>query len=189
MAQYLKETVKQRILESAIDEFYKNGYKSTTIKSIALGASIPAGLIYSYFKNKEALFSSVVKPVTHILTSFNAVKISDDPEKNLYKHELPMWLECIEKYNRELVILIDKSVGSCFENTKDEIISQVSIHLKIVPDLKSTSFDPVFYHILATNFMEGIFEIARHYQDRQWAEAMLRLLIKQHRFGTKALSQ
>ncbi len=53
--------------------------------------------------------------------------------------------------------------------------------------LKTAVFDRIFYHILATNFMEGVFEIARHYVDPEWAGMMFRLLIKQHLYGTAGL--
>ena len=188
MAQILKERIRNSILSSAVNEFYHHDYKGATMKKIADGAGIPAGLIYSYFKNKEELFSEVVAPVGRMMKALNNAELTDDPEKNLYEHELPIWLKCIEKNNREMVILIDKSGGSRFESLKDEIIEDVTEHLKITPVLKATSFDPIFYHILATNFMEGIFEIARHYKNREWAEEMLRLLIRQHRWGADSLN-
>ena len=188
MAQVLKDSVRNSIYSSAVNEMYKNGYKDATMKKIAGGAGIPAGLIYSYFKNKAELFHEIVRPVVSALQNMNSEELTDDPEKNLYEIELPIWLNCIERYNRQMVILIDKSSGSGFESFKEDCISEVTKHLRSTPGLRETDFDIVFYHILATNFMEGIFEIARHYKDRKWADDMLRLLIKQHRFGTASLS-
>ena len=190
MPQTLKEDIRNRIKASAVDNFYKYGFRSCTMKRIAQGADIPAGLIYSYFKNKEDLFETILEPVHGVLMNINRTEVSyDDPYKTLYEEELPLWLHCLEKYHREMVILIDKSGGSSLEGTKEKIIEEVTVHLKMTPVFLSTSFDGIFYHILANNFMEGLFEVARHYQDRPWAEEMLDLLILQHLRGAEGVAK
>lgn len=187
MPQVLKEDVREKIMESALGEFYGKGFKSTTMKNIASNAGIPTGLIYSYFKSKEALFENVVNPVVTLLKESILDEMMDNPEENLYENELPTILKCIEYYHRELVILVDKNEGIRLSGIKEAIIDDVTRHLKITPMLIDTDYDEIFYHILATNFMEGVFEIARHYAGRDWAESMLNLLIKQHLYGTSSL--
>ena len=63
MAQVLKEEIREKILKAALEEFYCRGYKSSAMRNIAEKAKIPTGLIYSYYKNKEALFDAVLRPV------------------------------------------------------------------------------------------------------------------------------
>ncbi len=185
--QVLKEEIREKIMKSALGEFYGKGFKSATMKDIASAAGIPTGLIYSYFKSKEDLLEKIVQPVISLLKDSILDKLPDNPENNLYNKELPIILRCIEYYNMEMVILIDKSEGSKVFEIKEAIIDDVTRHLKITPILKDTDFDEIFYHILATNFMEGVFEIARHYSGRGWAETMLDLLIKQHLYGISSL--
>ncbi len=185
--QVLKEDVREKIMKSALGEFYGKGFKSATMKDIASAAGIPTGLIYSYFKSKEDLLEKIVQPVISLLKDSILEKLPDNPEQNLYNKELPTYLRCIEYYNMEMVVLIDKSEGSKLSEVKEALIDDVTCHLKITPILKNTDFDDIFYHILATNFMEGVFEIARHYAGRDWAERMLSLLIKQHLYGTSSL--
>ena len=37
-------------------------------------------------------------------------------------------------------------------------------------------YDPMLSHILASNFTEGLLEIARHYQCFEWAKNIFKLL-------------
>jgi AcrR family transcriptional regulator len=188
MPQVLKEEIRERIKRSAVAEFYEKGYKIATMKNIAAHSGIPTGLIYSYYKNKEDLFEKIVSPVCIRLEAIlrNRYK-PDDPDKNLFEYELPQMLDCIKKYHQELVILIDKSIGSRFSDIKEKLINDVTVHFKEIPVLKNTEYDEIFYHILATNFMEGIFEIARHYVDESWAEDILVLLVKHFLYGVRSL--
>ena len=61
--QYLKTDVRNRILESAEQEFRQNGYLNASIRTIAEKAGISLGNVYRYFSNKEALFSAVLHPI------------------------------------------------------------------------------------------------------------------------------
>ena len=187
MPQVLKEEIRQQIFKAALDEFYARGFKAATMKDIALKADIPTGLIYSYYKNKKDLFKQIVLPVINLFKKSVLKNEYDRPEDQLYKHELPTILNCIANHSKEMVILIDKSQGSSFETVKDDIINEITEHLKETPLLKNTSYDEIFYHILSTNFTEGVFELARHYQGREWAKEMLDLLIHQHLYGISGL--
>ena len=190
MPQVLKDEIREKIMISALREFYSNNFRGARVTSIAKGAGIPLGLIYSYFKNKNDLFEQIVSPVRNQLnTIVMTEEISDNPEDNLYKHELLTILKCIESYHKEIVILIDKSEGSRFEGTKDDLIAVVAEHLKLTPVFRGTVYDEILFHILATNFMEGVFEIARHYRGKDWAGNMMDLLVRQHLYGTKSLSK
>lgn len=189
MAQTLKEEVRLKIEQAALHEFYDKGYKFATMQRIASEAGIPTGLIYSYFTNKEDLFAHIVTPVISVMEAIlahqhHALETVD----NLFDYELPRILDAINIYHIQVVILVDKSLGSRFVYMKEKVIDDVAEHIRNSPILKNTHYDQVFYHILATNFTEGVFEIARHYIDPAWAERMLRLLVTQHLYGCRALA-
>ena len=50
------EERRQEILDAAMRVFYEKGYEKTSISDIALKLGVAQGLIYRYFKSKEALF-------------------------------------------------------------------------------------------------------------------------------------
>ncbi|WP_024470683.1 TetR/AcrR family transcriptional regulator, partial [Treponema pedis] len=58
--QVLKEKVKNKIFSAAEEIFYEKDYRSAKLTDIAERAEVPVALIYTYFKNKEVLFDSVV---------------------------------------------------------------------------------------------------------------------------------
>ena len=59
MAQVLKEEIYDRIFRAGLDVFYEKDFRSAKMQDIAARAHIPVGLIYTYFKNKEALFDKI----------------------------------------------------------------------------------------------------------------------------------
>ena len=58
-----KEVRVQEIQSAAKKVFFENGFKSTTMESIAREAGISKGTIYLYFKNKEELYIALMMPV------------------------------------------------------------------------------------------------------------------------------
>lgn len=52
------EERRQEILDAAMQVFYLKGYEKATIRDIALDIGVAQGLIYRYFKSKEALFAA-----------------------------------------------------------------------------------------------------------------------------------
>lgn len=60
MAQFLKEDIRDRILQSAKKVFAKKGLQGSSMKEIAEKAGISVGNIYRYYRGKEELHQAVV---------------------------------------------------------------------------------------------------------------------------------
>ncbi len=56
-----KEQRQAELLESAVAVFAERGYQATTMDEIAERAGVSKGMLYIYFKNKEALFGAVFR--------------------------------------------------------------------------------------------------------------------------------
>ncbi len=56
-----KEQRQAELLEKAIEVFAERGYQATTMDEIAERAGVSKGMLYIYFKNKEALFGAVFR--------------------------------------------------------------------------------------------------------------------------------
>jgi AcrR family transcriptional regulator len=191
MVQVLKEDVKQRIYSAAVEEFYNKDYKTATIRAIAERADVPTGLVYSYYKNKHALFESIVKPI--LLMMQETLKEAENssyyyPFENFQKIESAMFLSLFDK-RKQLIILIDKSNGTKYQDAREIIIRSTEIHIKNAIKNRGIEkhYDDFLIHILANNFMDGFFEIIRHYKNRKWAEEMLELMAKQYYCGVESL--
>lgn len=62
MAKKVDKALRQaQLLETAIAVFAERGYQATTMDEIAQRARVSKGMLYLYFKNKEALFGEVFR--------------------------------------------------------------------------------------------------------------------------------
>jgi AcrR family transcriptional regulator len=189
--QVLKEKVKEKIYQSAIKEFYKKGFLKAKMQDIAKKAGISVGLTYSYYNNKEDLFAAIVEPIYKEI-----IQLIENEEKrdskigdpaNLFEQESAFILQLLRQKREIFLILIDRSKGTRFAKAKEQIIGVTKEHIKrqLSPKVNSQIFkiDEAFYHILANNFIEGLLEIARHYQGSKWGGNMLKLLTHQFFYG------
>ena len=186
MAQVLKEEIREKILKAALEEFYCRGYKSSAMRNIAEKAKIPTGLIYSYYKNKEALFDAVLRPVVYdwerVLTSGEEKtnKHRDTEIYGLSKAEIECLLNLFE-HRKEFIILIDKSDGTIYEHEKERFVQDIEDHL--VKHRNDDTIDTVFIHIIANNFVDCLMQIMYHYQGKEWAVMILQKLSKMYLSG------
>lgn len=189
MAQVLKDEVRRRIYEAALDVFFQKDFKSATMREIASKAGVPTGLTYSYFKNKEVLFDEIIRPVLRRFPD-TLKKAEEAPGQAFDKFvsiEREFFLELFDMH-REFIILMDKSFGTTHGDAKEKMIRLLEEHIKI--SLKKRSkidYDDLLSHILANNFAESILEIARHYKSREWAAEMLDLVSRQYFLGSNSL--
>ena len=76
MAQKLKEDLKEKIEQAALDIMLENGIENCNIRSIAHKAGCTTGNLYRYFENKDRLILSIIQP---LMTKLNQL-ISDETE-------------------------------------------------------------------------------------------------------------
>ncbi|MDF2989113.1 MAG: transcriptional regulator [Eubacterium sp.] len=190
---YLKEEVKEKILASAIVKFKEQGYAGASMRQIASSAGVSLGNVYRYFENKDALFNAIVEPVYKSYIAFihdidnliadDVNTLKEDPsdtsniaEINEIKDKL---LEICEEHYTELLIILDKSAGTKYEDAKQALIMLLDKILtkKFLPFMKqeglSTLSDDVTY-IFSASFIESICIIFRKYE----AGSQIRLLVE-----------
>lgn len=56
----ISEEKRNKIFDTAINEFAEHGYESANINNIALKAGVSIGSMYKYFKNKEELYLAII---------------------------------------------------------------------------------------------------------------------------------
>ena len=112
---------KARLIEAAKKEFLEKGYEKASLRKICADVDVTTGAMYFFFKNKLDLFSCVVsEKAEHLL---KLVKRQTDSEVNgkgnseEYQREMNEFL-CSNK--EEVLILLDKSAGTPFENFREE---------------------------------------------------------------------
>lgn len=171
MAQILKESIRASILASASAEFARDGYQSASMRSIARGAGISPGLIYTYYESKEALLDAVLAPVLFDWEAVLAEEDSAHPQANsLSQAELDCLCRLIE-HPLASVTLMEGCAGTKYAHAKESLTAAIEAHL-----LRHSRRDALFVHIVASGFVDGVIQIIRHNQGREWAVDMLRQL-------------
>ena len=189
MAQVLKDEIRQRIYEAALTEFYEKDFLSAKMKDIALKADIPVGLVYTYYKNKAALFDDIVKSVFINITETLREEEQENgtPSENFKKSGEKPFKKLFDDHRR-VVLLMDKSKGTKHEHAKDKLVEMIETHINnSFAKRNQAEYDSTFIHILASNFTESLLEIARHYKSKEWAHDMFELVTKSYFEGVDSL--
>ena len=189
MPQILKEEIKNRIYKAASKIFYEKGFLKTKMKDISEEAKIPVGLVYTYYKNKEELFDEIVNPIYYYLNL--AIEKEEKEEGSALERFKATGEEYVLKLlnqHKSLVILMDKAQGTKHENAKQVFIKILENHIKRQVQKKGIIIEEeILRHILASNFTESLLEIARHYENPDWAKKMLNLVTKCYYEGVNSI--
>lgn len=169
--QVLKEDVRENIVGAALREFGEKGYRDSSMRVIAQNSGIVMGNIYRYFENKEALFDAVVGAVygwiegvsANVQAEIEAVRgpWSDEQAQELIERLYGKILETFSGHGKELLILLDKSAGSAYENTKRDLIEQTRNILEARLSQEVKMEDPFVCFVVASAFVEGICVVLR----------------------------
>ncbi len=176
--QVLKDEIKERIHKAALKEFKEKGFRKSSMRAIAKRAGVTAGNFYRYFGNKEDLFYAVISPAfDRIVELIRENKDFDLTGGDMYSSHLEYATDCIAKihgkFREELIILIDGSRGTVYENAKEQVITLFEENImcflsKSWP--QGMDGDRRFImHVIAASYIEGLVTIMRHYKDNAGA--------------------
>ncbi|WP_156492624.1 TetR family transcriptional regulator C-terminal domain-containing protein, partial [Oleiphilus sp. HI0080] len=80
----IREQNRKNILAAAEDSFVKNGFKGTSMQSIADAAELPKANVLYYFKSKQALYLAVLDEIIRRWDeSIDDMSEGDDPAEVL----------------------------------------------------------------------------------------------------------
>jgi len=171
--QYLKDEVRNNILEEALKEFRQKGYQGASIRSIAKNADTSVGNIYKYFSSKESLYESLIRPVysqlMNYILQFEQVEHNEKAEDIFYQL-MEKIMEIFNQNNKELSILLNKSEGSKYENCKSSFVDFIT---RIVTDTMEYQLslqhkkleDNFIIYLLSYNLVQSIAIILREKED------------------------
>jgi AcrR family transcriptional regulator len=127
--QYLKEEVRNRISEAALEEFMEKGYEKASIRSISKNANTSVGNIYKYFKSKEDLYENIIGSVydriIDYISQFHEVELNEkaEPIFNLLVEKI---MKIFNENSREISTLLNQSKGSKYENCKEFFVEFIT---------------------------------------------------------------
>ena len=188
--QVLKEEVRERILAAAVQVFYEKDFRRAKLQDIAKLADVSVSLLYSYFKNKEKLFEGVVSsaPFDFDRIAREEESIIADTPSERYQIAAEGPLLNMLTHHKLLVILIDKSQGTAYEHAKDDFVESIERHIRYMMNERAVlRYPDLLTHVLASNFVESLMEVARHYSSENEAREMLALIAQCYYEGVNSL--
>lgn len=171
--QYLKDEIRNRIISSALKEFYDVGFPGASMRQIAKNSGIAIGNMYRYFKNKEELFYAVVDPVFNSLSTIIIHHgFTPTGDGSIFEVVTEGIMPIFGEQRTQLLILIDKSKGTKYENVKDEFILSIEKEITkyLLPTINDRGVnvrDNYIFNLIAATFLEGLFIILRKYDDEE----------------------
>jgi len=193
--QILKDELRQRIMAEALEAFYEKGYERASMRDLARRVGTSVSNIYHYFSNKEELFSALAEPIAQrvkqVLEEIIAHEAQGATELVEEEYVTQALGEVIKGHRREFLLLMDRSGGTRFENIRVEIIKAVATHilqrhLSDSSDVRHPQ-DTFIMHVLASNLIEALIEIAQHCRDEREIDCSIRSLMKYHLGGVAHL--
>ena len=89
LMQYPKDDIQKEILKAAEKVFLENGFPKASMREIAQEAQVGLSNIYNYFKSKDDIFCTVVRPV---ISAF---------DRMLHEHHGRYGADIMEMYSTE----------------------------------------------------------------------------------------
>lgn len=178
-----KETVK-KLLESARIEFMEKGFMKASLRNICKNAGVTTGALYFFFKNKDELFTSLVKQpleqVSNIMISHYEQE-SFEMEKALMGKNMDTDLRAayeithkLYQHRESFILLLSKSQGSSMESALDELIALSDQNYRKLADGFSKAYgtsrvDDDFIHWLSHMLVDVFVYMITHIETEEEA--------------------
>jgi AcrR family transcriptional regulator len=104
-----QKNARDRILQSALDEFSEKGFHTTTIDSIAERAGMAKGTVYRYFKTKESLFNALKEDTISEFVEMARQDLSrEDDVLRIIESVIRMYLSFFEKNSAFFKVIVQE---------------------------------------------------------------------------------
>lgn len=194
------EETKKQILEAATEEFSDHGFKNASLRHICARAGVTTGALYTYFQDKDALFTSVISPVTdtilHLLRSHYEAELAATSENTLSGEDEDMQatLQILHFYYTHKTLcqmLLQNQEHPAVTAFFDELIRCMDRHtLRLfqqmsgnVPENEESAPDTGAVHWFSHIQVDAILYLISHDLDPRQAEQLLEKMIRFMRAG------
>lgn len=125
MGQYMKDEIRQRIIDTAREEFMEKGFEKASIRTITSKAKTSKSNIYNYFKDKNDLFNQVLEPTIQKIRfglesakQFNQPKGVSEYTLDSQAYVIKIIFQFIAENITDIRLLLFKAHGSTLEGFK-----------------------------------------------------------------------
>jgi AcrR family transcriptional regulator len=182
------------ILNSAKENFLKNGFERSNLRKICKDAKITTGAFYRHFEDKEAVFVELVKPVVDQLkdmyreneNQYYEVLDTKEIEKiwEMNEDSLVPFIEFIYENYTEMKLLLMYSDGTKYGDFIHKIASvETEKTCKYLIAIREKGYETVKInkneiHMLIQAYFSSIFEVVMHDYPKEDALSYSKTLVK-----------
>ena len=192
------QSLDDRIITAAREEFSEKGYTGASLRKIAEKAGVTVGAIQTRYRSKDELFADLLKPLLNgIETLFQSTKadyyagVGTDILEGLkasMRHESAAILHLVFDHYEEAVLLLCRSSGSSLERYFDGIVqSKIEESITFFHKAGFTGIDEKLLGLLIAAQFDSCRRIVSDCTDRKTAETYMDVLIVYHFGGWAAL--
>jgi len=170
MVQVQKPQIREALLKAAKHEFMEYGFQLSSTRRIAAGAGTTIGNMYKYFQSKDELFEQLVSEVKAQLYLFIKEHDTESGETPKAHQQLQLFVNLMSDCRDEMLLLIDASDGTQYQNTYEELIAMVSLNLQEhLPDfhIPAAPDARILVRTIAVGLVSGWVDVLRNHSDKK----------------------
>lgn len=117
--------VRELLMKTGKAEFLEKGFEKASLRKICRNAGVTTGAVYFFFENKEDLFHQIVADTVVKLQCMGMELSKQELEEESSSADGDqIFMKCLWQNREEVLLLLEKSEGTRYENFKNEIFSQ-----------------------------------------------------------------
>lgn len=129
MVQFAKDEIRQRIVDTAREEFLEKGFEKASVRTITARANTAKSNLYNYFTDKNDLFCSILEPAVdkirkglEMAKQFNVPKGVEDYTVESQMYVVKAVSLFVAENFTDVRLLLFKAQGSSLEGFKYEVL-------------------------------------------------------------------
>jgi AcrR family transcriptional regulator len=197
--QVLKDDIRDRIINAALENFAEQGFVKTSMADIAKKAGLSVGNLYLYYKNKNELFYSVIpqslvaqlkSQLMKRISFAKGSELSEIRENPAYMFIGEEMIEFYCKYRLQILIVLETPENTPYAGLKKEVVNYLAnlffqyteslpneLDRRDIEELKELI--PIIYNSLISSLLN----ILKITASKDQLRLQLRKLISYHLFG------
>jgi len=197
-----KEATRQRILQVGKRTFIEKGYENAYLRDIAREAGVTTGAIYGHYKDKDALFADLVRPVldglkgelSKIRKQYQVIDndlLRENPMKMLPSDNV---VDFVFDHLDEVSLLLQSADKTSLRNWQEDLfqegVSEAEAYQRKWKEagILSDDLDSGFLSIITASFFKSIIEAVSRGYDRKKTKQFVNLLSVYHTGGLQMLA-
>ena len=197
------EGVTEKLLESAKNEFLKNGYENASLQVIAEKAGSSKGAIYIRYPDKKSLYCALVEPTADEfcklhegeLHRFQLIPIDEQKDKVMTfgNDGFSKVIAYIYDHFDEFKLILTSGENSTYQEFIHRIIDlDISCTMQFIEQtgndaLSSGRLTPELAHIQSRAYSDGLFEVLIHVMHQDQAVEHIQRMRRFYNAGWKTI--